>query len=1014
MENKMKKTFWIMWAWLLLASNVLMSFSNVTFACWSKITVPCSDQEAKWCYVFSHNYTYEKDQFIFCGVVGDDDNITSANNLNTTSVDDNYYVDDVYAGSCKDNPDSTYHGTTLVAYKCDAKWWVVDLRNAPLENGQFISSIWDNAFSWTNVTKVILPSTVEWIWNRAFCRAKNEWAPMCWNGIIEAWEECDGGNVIFRPYDMYANFMCNSECRRVPAPVCWNGVLERQEDCYSCPKDVEAEIEEYSCELCWNGVVDPKEDCNSCPYDVERNEWSCPASSSPSVWDNEPDEDEGYLDRKNFIELDFPAWINPNLNLDSLEYACAKLHEYTVTFKIEDWKIIWTWETIYQYVNPNDVPSAPEKEWYIWEWYLWDEPFDFDTLVENDITLIYKYKKWWIKVWRWDQEIIVKDRNQWDIDDTTVEDLKSYLTLQSIGESIDEYIYVLNEECKYDNDCVTEKELDYINKKLWTSFSDVESLEEYYMSFDEEYLNNLYKNVNWNFYFRWNNTWVSLDELELDDNGYVLNKDDLISKWFDGEKYWSEEGSWWIEWNNNNPCDWSKWEYLPTYQDWKKLLWIWGKLNGYELTGGNDENVFIDWIVGDNGLYNFLSDILISPSWYALEYYENMMDVASTNGRNYRWNWQDKNWEFWMGASDNTTVVVQHFNPGNSEKTSVYLDALALPVRCFIRPQFEVSFEVNGWTTIEMQKVFSWDNAIEPETQRENFEFLWWYTADWTKFVFTNSIKSDITLYAKWQENKPSSDSSSSSNNSYSGWGGWRWGSSKNTDTSDSHKAADTDNSSSIKSKDNEMVKDSVNSSVESKNDSIVSSLTEGDVSYVWNEWRDKNSSIKSPGEQTYSQEFQEAYNFAKSHWITTKSTIQEAKMNGDLTRIQMAKMLSYYAMNVLWQEPDSSRWVMKFKDVSNKLNKEYDNAVTLAYQLWIMWINMPNNKFRPYDEVPRAEITTALSRMIYGIKDWTWKTKYYEPHMAKMYNEWLITKRNPEMIEHRWYVMLMLMRSAK
>jgi hypothetical protein len=86
---------------------------------------------------------------------------------------------------------------------------------------------------------------------------------------------------------------------------------------------------------------------------------------------------------------------------------------------------------------------------------------------------------------------------------------------------------------------------------------------------------------------------------------------------------------------------------------------------------------------------------------------------------------------------------------------------------------------------------------------------------------------------------------------------------------------------------------------------------------------------------------------------------------------------------------------------------------VKLAYQLGIMWINMPKNRFRPNDIVTRAEFVTALSRMIYWIKDWTWKIKYYEPHMSKLKNEWIVTNTNPKMKELRWYVMIMLMRTA-
>jgi hypothetical protein len=129
-----------------------------------------------------------------------------------------------------------------------------------------------------------------------------------------------------------------------------------------------------------------------------------------------------------------------------------------------------------------------------------------------------------------------------------------------------------------------------------------------------------------------------------------------------------------------------------------------------------------------------------------------------------------------------------------------------------------------------------------------------------------------------------------------------------------------------------------------------------------------------------------------------------------------MAKMLSQYAVNVLGKEPDVSKWVTRFSDVTNKMNKDYDNWVNLAYQLWIMWQNMKDNKFRPNDEVTRAEFVTALSRMLYNTSDWEYKStpKYYIHHMQKLKSEWIITNDNPKMKEKRWYVMLMLLRSVK
>jgi hypothetical protein len=76
------------------------------------------------------------------------------------------------------------------------------------------------------------------------------------------------------------------------------------------------------------------------------------------------------------------------------------------------------------------------------------------------------------------------------------------------------------------------------------------------------------------------------------------------------------------------------------------------------------------------------------------------------------------------------------------------------------------------------------------------------------------------------------------------------------------------------------------------------------------------------------------------------------------------------------------------------------------------MWINMPNNKFRPFDEVPRAEFATALSRLLYWIADGV--EVYYEPHLIKLVEEWIIYNANPDLQELRGYVMIMLMRSIQ
>jgi len=160
-----------------------------------------------------------------------------------------------------------------------------------------------------------------------------------------------------------------------------------------------------------------------------------------------------------------------------------------------------------------------------------------------------------------------------------------------------------------------------------------------------------------------------------------------------------------------------------------------------------------------------------------------------------------------------------------------------------------------------------------------------------------------------------------------------------------------------------------------------------------------------------YSQEFIDAYNFARENNITTKDTIREADMDAPLTRIAMAKMLSQYAINVLGKTPDTSIVVPTFPDVDAKLDADYNNWVTLAYQLWIMWIGI--EKFRPFDLVTRAEFGTALSRMLFGLADWEWD-EWYKTHLDKLMEEMIITNDNPNLKELRGYVMIMLMRSAQ
>ena len=164
-----------------------------------------------------------------------------------------------------------------------------------------------------------------------------------------------------------------------------------------------------------------------------------------------------------------------------------------------------------------------------------------------------------------------------------------------------------------------------------------------------------------------------------------------------------------------------------------------------------------------------------------------------------------------------------------------------------------------------------------------------------------------------------------------------------------------------------------------------------------------------------YSDEFQVAYAYAYDRGLTTMSTIDNAYMYGNLTRISMARMMSNYAINVLWLTPDPSVECI-FSDVNPALDAQYDNWVTNICQLGLMWQNVAT--FQPFDSVTRAEFGTLLSRALNAndpeiLAAMNNSNPYYQSHLNFLHNEGIMSDiSNPYQTELRWYVMLMMMRA--
>ena len=136
---------------------------------------------------------------------------------------------------------------------------------------------------------------------------------------------------------------------------------------------------------------------------------------------------------------------------------------------------------------------------------------------------------------------------------------------------------------------------------------------------------------------------------------------------------------------------------------------------------------------------------------------------------------------------------------------------------------------------------------------------------------------------------------------------------------------------------------------------------------------------------------------------------------------------MSEFAINVLWKQPEEwKKWCGLFRDVT-KQSKEMREYTKTACELWLMWLESDgktvSKNFNPNSYVTRAEFGTTLSRLLYGdmnnLHTETEKQYYewYEKHLSALKVNWIMTQTEWEWVtknELRWYVMLMLMRSAQ
>jgi hypothetical protein len=167
-----------------------------------------------------------------------------------------------------------------------------------------------------------------------------------------------------------------------------------------------------------------------------------------------------------------------------------------------------------------------------------------------------------------------------------------------------------------------------------------------------------------------------------------------------------------------------------------------------------------------------------------------------------------------------------------------------------------------------------------------------------------------------------------------------------------------------------------------------------------------------------YSEEENAAYLYACEKDITTIKTIQAARMHDQLTRAEMAKIVSQY---LITQIPERTPNLEKDCSAFNASIAHYQGTdlydyMTLACQYEVMGIHpdyTPLTDFMPDKYVSRAEFGTIFSRILRGKTNEGSNQFRYQNHLLALRNAKIISNIDPTLLELRAWVFLQLYRAA-
>ncbi len=156
-----------------------------------------------------------------------------------------------------------------------------------------------------------------------------------------------------------------------------------------------------------------------------------------------------------------------------------------------------------------------------------------------------------------------------------------------------------------------------------------------------------------------------------------------------------------------------------------------------------------------------------------------------------------------------------------------------------------------------------------------------------------------------------------------------------------------------------------------------------------------------------YTQEEIRAYEFARSQWYISSASIEQEKIYLPLTRGELAIFMgSHYS-------GDNSNNIIntkecEFNDISPSNLTWLKKSVDLLCNQMIMGKNM-GNQFQPNAAITRAESATVLSRFFARADDG--EDNYYTPHIKELHDRWYITETNPNLVESKSTLFIILLR---